>query len=229
MIYAAQQYEASAAPAMPAGPVANLPGAVMVELRACQAAGPGCPNSLIDAAAWQAEVQRWLESAEVSERLRGRLDGERIMAHDRLRIAIAGCPNACSQPQIADLAVVGRVRPSFDETACSGCGLCEAACPDRAIVVDETPIWYSGRCQGCYSCGAACDYDAVIVSRPWGQVLMGGKLGRRPQLAREAAEVHDPRELTAMFSRAVERFIDEAPRNMRFAAWWSAQREGGLL
>lgn len=200
----------------------------MVELRACQAAEAGCPNALIDVAAWRAEVERWLAASEIAQRLQSRAEGQLIRPHDRLRIVIAGCPNACSQPQIADLAVIGKVRPSFDETACSGCGDCAAACPDRAIVVDETPVWYSGRCQGCYSCSTACDYDAVIVSRPWGQVLMGGKLGRRPQLAREAAEVHDPRELTAIFGRAVERFLAEAPPEMRFATWWSAQREGGF-
>ncbi len=211
------------------GPEPNAPGAHLVEMRACRAATEGCPNSLIDAALWQAAISNWLAEADISERLRMRVETPMVMAHDKLRITVAGCPNACSRPQIADLAVVGRIRPHFDESACAACGDCVAQCPDQAIVVGESLTWFSGRCQGCLGCSSVCDYDAVNLSAPWGQVLMGGKLGRSPQLARPAAEVADPWELIPFFSQAVESYLENAPLGIRFAAWWAVRREGGVL
>lgn len=211
------------------GPEPNAPGARLVELNACRAASEGCPNSLIDAGLWQAAIRNWLTEAEISERLRMRVENPIIMAHDKLRITVAGCPNACSRPQIADLGVVGRVRPHFDESACAACGDCVSQCPDQAIAVEETLTWFSGRCQGCLGCSSVCDYDAVSLSTPWGQVLMGGKLGRMPQLARPAAEVNDPWEMIGIFSQAVESYLNHAPLGVRFAAWWSMQRQGGVL
>jgi dissimilatory sulfite reductase (desulfoviridin) alpha/beta subunit len=57
-------------------------------------------------------------------------------------------------------------------------------------------------------------------------VLVGGKLGRHPRLAREVAVVAEPSQAVDIFRQAVDDYIAHAPPGERFAAWW-AQQQGG--
>ncbi|RJX34234.1 MAG: 4Fe-4S dicluster domain-containing protein [Desulfarculus sp.] len=201
-------------------PVANRPGAPLLVLEACRAQLSGCPNVILDTGPWQEALEQWLAQADISERLRRRVDGDQVLFHHKLKIALAGCPNGCSRPQIADLALVGAAQPSFDAQACTACGQCAQACPDEAIEIAETALWQPQRCLGCLQCSSVCPAGAVNLSPPRARVLMGGKLGRHPQLAREVALVAQPAQAVELFSRAVEQYLTEAPAEERFAAWW---------
>ncbi|CAO0824408.1 hypothetical protein DFAR_630047 [Desulfarculales bacterium] len=61
--------------------------------------------------------------------------------YHKLRLAVSGCSNGCSRPQIADLALVGLVCPEFHLDHCLGWGVCARGCPDQAIAMidDRTP------------------------------------------------------------------------------------------
>ncbi|MCF8032205.1 MAG: 4Fe-4S binding protein [Desulfarculaceae bacterium] len=207
-------------------PAPNQPGAGMVVLEACRAGLSNCPNVLLDTEPWRAAVEDWLEQDNVSERLRARVDGDSVLFHHKLKIALSGCPNGCSRPQIADLALVGTTRPVFDQDACTACGLCAAACPDGAITLGETAAWDPDACQGCKACFQACPEEAISLGPAQARVLMGGKLGRHPRLAQPMAVVERPEQAVDIFRQAVDDYIDHAPPGERFAAWWARERGG---
>jgi len=116
-------------------PQPNRPGAQMLAIEVCHCELSGCPNALIKPQDWKQPIEDWAKANDISERLRQRVEGERILFHHKLRIAIAGCPNGCSRPQIADIGLVGFVEPRVSPENCIACRACEAACPDRAIRV----------------------------------------------------------------------------------------------
>lgn len=203
-------------------PQENRPGVSLTVLEACRSELSGCPNRLIDVEAWRQALQEWLDRDQVSERLRGRVGDPQVLYHHKLRLAVAGCPNGCSRPQIADLALVGLVRPEFHLDHCQGCGACARDCPDQAIaMVDDRPRWDENACQGCLACQKACPTECILTSAPAARLLMGGKLGRHPHLARVVGEVGDPAQAAEACRAAVENYLNTANPDERFAAWWT--------
>ena len=47
---------------------------------------------------------------------------------------------------------------------CTGCGICEDACPQNAIKVNGQAIVQSERCIGCGLCVGACPNNAITLS-----------------------------------------------------------------
>ncbi|NQT87640.1 4Fe-4S binding protein, partial [bacterium] len=183
----------------------------------CHCELSGCPNILIKPEAWKAAIVAWAERTGVSEKLRRHVAADRILFHDKLRISIAACPNGCSRPQIADVGIVGMVRPDVDPEPCTACGLCGGACPDDAVTVDEAPLFDRSACQGCRSCADACPHDCITLSEPQAVVLMGGKLGRHPHLGRPVATVATPADLVPVLDDAVNDYLTHAEPGERFA------------
>jgi dissimilatory sulfite reductase (desulfoviridin) alpha/beta subunit len=203
-------------------PQENRPGVSLTVLEACRSELSGCPNRLIDVEAWRQALERWLEVEQVSERLRQRVDDPQVLYHHKLRLAVAGCANGCSRPQIADLAVVGTVRPEFNLDHCQGCGACARDCPDQAItMIDDRPVWDEAACQGCLACHKACPTECIITSAPSARLLAGGKLGRHPHLAQDTGEAAEPGQAVESFRAAVEDYLNTATPDERFAAWWT--------
>jgi anaerobic sulfite reductase subunit C len=201
-------------------PQKNKPGVPMVVLESCRAQLAQCTNTLLDTGPWRQVIKEWLRAADINERLRQRVPEDRVLFHHKLKIAMAGCPNGCSRPQIADLALVGSVRPVFDKDLCTGCGACAEVCPDDAIELQEVAIHDPTRCLGCLNCSRACAEEAITLGPPFARLYLGGKLGRHPRLALPAGQAEKPAEAVEVFSQAVERYLKEAPPSMRFAAWW---------
>jgi dissimilatory sulfite reductase (desulfoviridin) alpha/beta subunit len=205
-------------------PAANEPGTQMVVLQACRASLAGCPNPLIDVDAWRGALERWAVDSGLSERLRARVPGDQVLFHHKLKIAVAGCPNGCSRPQIADLALVGLARPAFVSDDCTACGACAEACPDEALaVVGGPPLWDAQACQGCQACQDACPLGCVSLNRQGVRLLLGGKLGRHPRLAIPAGEYADPAQALAAMAQVVDRYLSDARPGERFAAWHQRQ------
>lgn len=201
-------------------PQENKPGVSMVVLESCRAQLSQCPNTLLDTGPWRQAIAEWLQASDINERLRQRVSEDRVLFHHKLKIALAGCPNGCSRPQIADLALVGSLSPAFDTDLCTGCGSCAEVCPDDAIQVQGIATHDPARCLGCQNCSQACAEEAVALGPPFARLYLGGKLGRHPRLALPAGKVGDPAQAVEVFSQAVERYLKEAPPNQRFAAWW---------
>ena len=190
----------------------------MVILEVCRSEPNGCPNALISTAAWKSALEDWLLEKAISERLRRRVPGGHILHHHKLRMSISACPNACSRPQIADVGLVGFVRPVVAPDTCTLCGSCEAACPDSAIRVHEAPPEFNrAACQGCFKCRDACPVGCITHDVSGVRVLLGGKLGRHPRLARMVAEETEPSAAIRRIDDAVGRYLEHARPDERFS------------
>jgi dissimilatory sulfite reductase (desulfoviridin) alpha/beta subunit len=109
-----------------------------------------------------------------------------VRAHDALRLAVSACANGCSRPHIADFAVIRAQRPVVEASACSGCGLCVDTCPDDALSTrNSCAVIDADCCLSCGRCMRACPAGAIAPDAEGYRVLVGGRLGRRPKLARE--------------------------------------------
>ncbi|HPD17335.1 MAG TPA: 4Fe-4S binding protein [Planctomycetota bacterium] len=205
-------------------PQPNQPGAPMLAIEVCHCELSGCPNVLIKPQEWKQAIEEWARATGLSERLRQRVEGERILFHHKLRVAIAGCPNGCSRPQIADVGLVGFAEPRVDPEKCIACRACEAACPDRAITVDELARFDPAACQGCTRCRDVCPPEAIALSPPAARLLMGGKLGRHPHLAQAVGTAATPAEAVHAIAEALDRFLAEARPGERFAEHWLRTR-----
>jgi dissimilatory sulfite reductase (desulfoviridin) alpha/beta subunit len=209
-------------------PAENQPGTPLVILECCRNELTNCPNALIDTKKWRDFLAVWLRERALSERLRQRVAEEKILFHHKLRIAIAGCPNGCSRPQIADVGLVGTVSPVFDLSECTQCEACAQACPDQAISLnDGTPQWDQKPCQGCLACSQACPAGCVTTSPPAMRLSLGGKLGRHPHLADPVLTSHDPQSVLDYLDRIIQQYLDQSPPGERFAAWWVGRQGSG--
>jgi dissimilatory sulfite reductase (desulfoviridin) alpha/beta subunit len=133
-------------------------------------------NAVAEILKEEIEASGWC--AHLVERTRGR-----ILLHQKFRVALAGCPNACSEPQIRDFGVIGRMQPGRGEPDCDQCMECEAACRECAIVVEAEPHIDRDRCVDCGACVRACPAGTLVAAQTGYRVLVGGKLGRHPRLA----------------------------------------------
>ncbi len=143
----------------------------------------GCPNSLGNTQHLLEELEKTLEEARLLSFLQERVKGPLLHSH-MFRVAVANCPNACSQVHIKDFGVIAVMKPRVDPKACNGCGECAKACQERAISLKDGKAVITRECILCGECIRACPVEAMGEGEKGYRVLVGGKLGRHPTLAR---------------------------------------------
>jgi dissimilatory sulfite reductase (desulfoviridin) alpha/beta subunit len=108
-----------------------------------------------------------------------------IRHHHQFRLAVASCPNGCTQPHIADFSLIGFARIGVSPEGCAACGRCMDACAEDALDLKESISLDPLACLGCAACARVCPDGALNVDSTGWRVLLGGKLGRHPRLAHE--------------------------------------------
>ncbi len=192
-------------------PKENKPGAEVVIVESCHNEVNNCPHVLIKTSQWKDAVEGWILENDIHERLRVKIRGSKILFHHKLKISISGCPNACSRPQIADIGIVGYVKPLVDPDDCTVCGACEKVCKDRAITVNEAaPVFDRKACLGCTLCRDICPNDCIRLSEPAVRILAGGKLGRHPHLANVVGTADTPEQMIHLIDRLAIDYIENA-------------------
>ncbi|MCU0559617.1 MAG: hypothetical protein MUD16_05420 [Desulfobacterales bacterium] len=98
--------------------------------------GPsGCPHRAVSSGDLAKRLETILKEEDLLGFLRSRVAGE-LKFHHEFRVTVADCPNACSQPQIKDVGIIGACTPVIAETPCSLCEACVGACGEHAIEID---------------------------------------------------------------------------------------------
>jgi anaerobic sulfite reductase subunit C len=169
--------------------------------------GSGCQNAVVTSAELVPRLEQLLEQAGLLAFLRSRL-GERLKLHHQFRVTVSDCPNACSQPQIKDVGIIGEAKMSCDPDACTGCGECAAVCEESAVILSEGRLLGIDpeRCVCCGACARVCSPQALRNDGATYRVLVGGKLGRHPRLAVALARGLDTDQVVALVSRIVETY-----------------------
>jgi dissimilatory sulfite reductase (desulfoviridin) alpha/beta subunit len=168
--------------------------------------GPGgCPNSIMAATPLSERIEKVLRAADLLGFLRskGIKDPKH---HHEFKVALAECPNACSQPQIKDIGILAAHRPRIGAKACSECNGCLSVCRERAIQIDPTPrpVIDHDRCVACGQCIPACPAGTLASGVKGWRVQLGGKLGRHTQLARELPGIYDEATVPEIVSACLE-------------------------
>ena len=178
----------------------------------------GCPHAVapnweltnsLDNVLQQAELLEFLNSQGIQE----------LRFHHQFRVALAGCPNACSQPQIKDIGIIGALQPMRTDEFCTTCGTCVDSCREDAITLGSRipgPIIDTQRCLACGSCIPACPTGTLAVQAQGYRIQLGGKLGRHPRLAMELPGIFDAATILEIVGACIEIYKSASKKGERF-------------
>jgi anaerobic sulfite reductase subunit C len=181
--------------------------------------GPGgCPNRVLESNDLAERVEDRLTRRDLRAFLQGRVKGPLKMHHE-FRVSIADCPNACSRPQIVDVGIIGACQPALSEQLCTGCGACVEVCQEEAVQLTEDaaiPTIELDRCVGCGKCLEVCPSGTLVEGAKGYRVLVGGKLGRHPQLAVELEGIFREEEVLVIVDRCLDLYLQHNRSGERF-------------
>ncbi len=182
--------------------------------------GPGgCPNRAVHGEELLEKLARLLEQADLLTFLRQRVKGA-LKYHHEFRVTLAECPNACSQPQIKDIGLIGAVRPRITDEYCKQCGNCTALCPDMAVTMNmenEKPEIDGAACLSCGICIESCQTGTLVEQEKGWKILVGGKLGRRPRLATAIPGIFSEQAVLYFVSACIDFYKQNSTGGQRFA------------
>lgn len=179
--------------------------------------GPnGCPNRAAISDSLIQSLEHVLQKADLLSFLKEQV-GDNIKLHQKFRVSVAECPNACSQPQIKDIGIVGAIAPAVTEKECNLCGECVENCPDDAIVLDTSVYINQEQCMACGKCITVCPNGVFCENKRGYKILLGGKLGRHPRLAREMPGLFNDQEVLQILEACLDLYKNKSRGGKRFA------------
>ncbi|MDA8219227.1 MAG: 4Fe-4S binding protein [Dehalococcoidales bacterium] len=183
-------------------------------VRSCGGA-VGCPLALTDVSTLAEDLARQLADSGLADYLQSVIRGP-VLTHHKFRVAVAGCPNNCCEPQIKDFAAVAHARPGIGKEVCSECGRCVDTCREDAITLDGEPVFDRERCLDCGRCANACPTECIVSGQQGYEIMVGGKLGRRAQLATRLVEMVDEDYVRRALAASLDLYLAEARGPERF-------------
>ncbi len=164
------------------------------------AGNKGCPNTLIDTSKLIEEIYRIAKEERITDVITSKIKGP-VRQHHCFRVGVANCPNACSQVQILDFGIIGKVKIKIDQELCIDCGKCVGKCFERALLIENDKLNFNEKnCIGCGMCVKSCEKQAIKILDRGYKVLAGGKLGRHPMLAIEITNFATSDEVLSLFT-----------------------------
>ncbi|MEJ2717904.1 MAG: 4Fe-4S binding protein [Deltaproteobacteria bacterium] len=197
-------------------------GAMEQEVRGYQVEicfGTGsCPNRAVADGELAKELEEMLEGKAIRSLLEKRVRGP-LKLHHEFRVSVSDCPNACSRPQIVDVGLIGAQRPGVTDEPCTRCLACVETCKEDAIELSDDgkpPRIDPDKCVWCGQCISVCPSRTLEKNASGYRLLIGGKLGRRPQLAQEIAGIYSKGEVLAAVEKCVDHYLEMNVRGERF-------------
>ncbi len=196
----------------------NMSGEVKgFQLEACFGSA-GCPNRVAQTSDFVARLESLLVVHDLRGHLVDRIKGPLKMHHE-FRVTIADCPNACSRPQISDLGIISVRKPALSGEACSRCLSCVNVCAEKAVSLtdrDMFPAIDPEKCLLCGQCVKACGAGTLVPGLDGYLLLLGGKLGRHPQLARQLNGVFSEAQILGLVAQCLNHYKAHNQRGERF-------------
>jgi dissimilatory sulfite reductase (desulfoviridin) alpha/beta subunit len=181
--------------------------------------GPsGCPNRAMISDQLVTQIECDVQKEDLLGFLKQNVKGD-LKFHHEFRITLADCPNACSQPQIKDIGIIGACAPRITDAPCTLCEACVDVCKEDAIRVDTTkerPVIDNDLCLSCGKCIPACQTGTLAEGKKGYRVQLGGKLGRHPQLARELPGIYDENTVLEIVKECLRFYKDNSKNGERF-------------
>ena len=181
--------------------------------------GPsGCPNRAAVSDQLLKKIESLVQGEDLLGFLKKRVEGD-LKFHHEFRITLADCPNACSQPQIKDIGIIGACTPQLTEEPCTMCEACVEACKERAITLitkKERPQIDFTRCLHCGKCMKVCPTGTISQGTKGYRVQLGGKLGRHPKLAKELPGIYSEHQVLQIVKDCLHFYTQNSTHGERF-------------
>ena len=144
-----------------------------------------------------------IDTASLAQKIDNTLFGKNMPV--KMRISISGCPNACTSPMLNEIGIMGRIRPLRIPGQCTGCGTCVEYCKEKAIIIrNGISVLNPDKCVQCGVCVQSCPFDLLKSEHRHYRILVGGRRGRHPHIARDLITIDD--EETVVF--VVEKIVN---------------------
>jgi len=125
-----------------------------------------------------------IDTISLAQKIDARLFGKEMPV--KVRIAVSGCPNACTSPMLNEIGIIGRVRPVRTPGLCTGCGTCVQYCKENAIQIKNgVSVLDPKKCVQCGVCIRSCPFNTIQADHRHYLLLVGGRRGRHPHLGRD--------------------------------------------
>ena len=189
-----------------------------LRLELCRGASPqGCPQALWQDAALPAALRDAADALGWPKYLRSLTTGP-LPRHLGFAVSLCGCANGCSRPHIAALGLIPGRSPGWDAASCDCCRACVQACRENALRLEDHGLAIDrDACLRCGACLKACQAGALACAAQGYRVLIGGRLGRRPRLARELPGLYSPTAVLTVLRRSLELMMSRKDPAVRFA------------
>jgi anaerobic sulfite reductase subunit C len=182
--------------------------------------GPGgCPNRSNQGDLLLPKIEVLFEKEDLLGFLKQSVKGD-LKFHHEFRVTLADCPNACSQPQIKDIGIIGAITPLRTDEICTKCEACVEVCKEHAITLDskrDIPEIDFNRCLKCRQCVDVCPTGTIISGTKGYRVQLGGKLGRHPKLAKELPGIFTEQEVLNIVKDCIIFYKKKSRHGERFA------------
>jgi dissimilatory sulfite reductase (desulfoviridin) alpha/beta subunit len=162
----------------------------------------GCPLTLFNDAEVAKIFDKVLKEESLDDVLSSKIDRP-ILYHNKFKTSISGCPNNCAHPQIKDISIVGYSIPKVNQGLCISCHQCVSSCPEGLINLYKDPeIDFEG-CIDCEKCVSVCPTESISIAEKGYRIFIGGRLGRKPHLAKKFIDVQSTQELEVLLRKLV--------------------------
>ncbi len=182
--------------------------------------GPGgCPNRAAISDRLVEQIESLLKKEDILGFLKEQVQGD-LKFHHEFRVTLADCPNACSQPQIKDIGIIGACSPQITAEACSQCDACVDACKEDAIMLntdDVCPDIDDRKCLHCGKCFQVCPTGTIVEGAQGFRIQLGGKLGRHPRLARELPGIYSEQQVLDIVRDCINFYKTNSKQGARFS------------
>ena len=157
---------------------------VFYQVKTCRGAEINCPFLITDSGILADKIRKRLEELNFTEKLIAKIEGQ-ILPHHTMKLAVSGCPNSCSMPQIKDFGVHAIESVYVDPSCeCIECMKCVESCREDAITVKNGQVSIDKeKCVHCGLCAKVCPVGSIKAEEKKYRVMIGGKVGRHPKFA----------------------------------------------
>jgi len=186
----------------------------------------GCLNRAVESNTLFNSLENLLAEADILQFLREHV-GENIKFHHEFRVTLADCPNACSQPQIKDIGIIGASIPLITGNECTLCGQCVDICKENAVTLNEkecAPEIDHDLCIKCGQCVKECATGTITEEKAGFRILLGGKLGRHPRLAEELPGIFSEDETLKIAKKCIDYYKKNSKNGARFADTYNSRQ-----